>query len=192
MNTDYEKILTEKISMGEEGAFRTLFNIYYPKVLAFITCIVKEQSDAEDIAQDIFVKIWERREMLPDHVTSLTGYIYRMSRNAALNKLRRSANLQYVSELDQHASDYSESASGTEIENEYYAREKALFIRLVVNRMPKQRRLIFEMSRYHGLDNQSIADILHISKKTVENHLSLALKELREALAILAMFFFMQ
>lgn len=192
MNTDYEKILTEKISMGEEGAFRTLFNIYYPKVLAFITCIVKEQSDAEDIAQDIFVKIWERREMLPDHVTSLTGYIYRMSRNAALNKLRRSANLQYVSELDQHASDYSESASGTEIENEYYAREKALFIRLVVNRMPKQRRLIFEMSRYHGLDNQSIADILHISKKTVENHLSLALKELREALAIFAMFFFMQ
>lgn len=192
MNTDYEKILTEKISMGEEGAFRTLFNIYYPKVLAFITCIVKEQSDAEDIAQDIFVKIWERREMLPDHVTSLTGYIYRMSRNAALNKLRRSANMQYVSELDQHASDYSESASGTEIENEYYAREKALFIRLVVNRMPKQRRLIFEMSRYHGLDNQSIADILHISKKTVENHLSLALKELREALAIFAMFFFMQ
>lgn len=192
MNTDYEKILTEKISMGEEGAFRALFNIYYPKVLAFITCIVKEQSDAEDIAQDIFVKIWERREMLPDHVTSLTGYIYRMSRNAALNKLRRSANLQYVSELDQHASDYSESASGTEIENEYYAREKALFIRLVVNRMPKQRRLIFEMSRYHGLDNQSIADILHISKKTVENHLSLALKELREALAIFAMFFFMQ
>ena len=192
MNTDYEKILTEKISMGEEGAFRALFNISYPKVLAFITCIVKEQSDAEDIAQDIFVKIWERREMLPDHVTSLTGYIYRMSRNAALNKLRRSANLQYVSELDQHASDYSESASGTEIENEYYAREKALFIRLVVNRMPKQRRLIFEMSRYHGLDNQSIADILHISKKTVENHLSLALKELREALAILAMFFFMQ
>lgn len=192
MNTDYEKILTEKISMGEEGAFRTLFNIYYPKVLAFITCIVKEQSDAEDIAQDIFVKIWERREMLPDHVTSLTGYIYRMSRNAALNKLRRSANLQYVSELDQHASDYSESASGTEIENEYYAQEKALFIRLVVNRMPKQRRLIFEMSRYHGLDNQSIADILHISKKTVENHLSLALKELREALAIFAMFFFMQ
>lgn len=192
MNTDYEKILTEKISMGEEGAFRALFNIYYPKVLAFITCIVKEQSDAEDIAQDIFVKIWERREMLPDHVTSLTGYIYRMSRNAALNKLRRSANLQYVSELDQHASDYSESASGTDIENEYYAREKALFIRLVVNRMPKQRRLIFEMSRYHGLDNQSIADILHISKKTVENHLSLALKELREALAIFAMFFFMQ
>ncbi len=192
MNTDYEKILTEKISMGEEGAFRALFNIYYPKVLAFITCIVKEQSGAEDIAQDIFVKIWERREMLPDHVTSLTGYIYRMSRNAALNKLRRSANLQYVSELDQHASDYSESASGTEIENEYYAREKALFIRLVVNRMPKQRRLIFEMSRYHGLDNQSIADILHISKKTVENHLSLALKELREALAIFAMFFFMQ
>ncbi len=192
MNTDYEKILTEKISMGEEGAFRALFNIYYPKVLTFITCIVKEQSDAEDIAQDIFVKIWERREMLPDHVTSLTGYIYRMSRNAALNKLRRSANLQYVSELDQHVSDYSESASGTEIENEYYAREKALFIRLVVNRMPKQRRLIFEMSRYHGLDNQSIADILHISKKTVENHLSLALKELREALAIFAMFFFMQ
>lgn len=188
MNTDYEKILTEKISVGEESAFRALFNIYYPKVLAFIACMVKEQSEAEDIAQDIFVKIWERREMLPGHVTSLTGYIYRMSRNAALNSLRRSANLQYVPEVEQHAG----SPSGAEIEEEYYAKEKELFIRLVVSRMPKQRRLIFEMSRYHGLDNQSIADILHISKKTVENHLSLALKELREALAIFAVLFFMQ
>ena len=76
-------------------------------------------------------------------------------------------------------------------EREYYSREKELFIRLVVCRMPEQRRRIFEMSRYAGMDNQAIADELKISKRTVENHLTLALKKLREALAVFSLLFFM-
>ena len=57
--------------------------------------------------------------------------------------------------------------------------------------MPEQRRRVFEMSRYAGMDNQAIADELNISKRTVENHLTLALKKLREALGVFSLLFFM-
>ena len=116
---------------------------------------------------------------------SFGGYIYKMARNAALNHIRRTVNinLAQIPQIEEKGGDES-------FEDEYYAREKELFIRLVVCRMPEQRRRIFEMSRYLGLDNQTIADTLHISKKTVENHLTLALKELRNALAVFSVFFF--
>ena len=80
--------------------------------------------------------------------------------------------------------------SSDSMEEEYYAREKELLIRLVVCRMPEQRRRVFELSRYMGMDNQTIATTLNISKKTVENHLTLALRTLRAALASWIMLIF--
>lgn len=185
MPHEREHKLMQRLSEGDEKAFRELFDSYYPKVRAFVECIVKEGDTAEDIAQDIFAKIWERREIFwGGEIVSFGGYIYKMARNAALNNLRRTVNLN-LAQIPQ----IEEKVGDDSFEDEYYAREKELFIRLVVCRMPEQRRRIFEMSRYLGLDNQTIADTLHISKKTVENHLTLALKELRQALTVFSVFF---
>lgn len=63
MAHEYEHRLMQRLSEGDEKAFRELFESYYPKVRAFVDCIVKESDTAEDIAQDIFAKIWERREI---------------------------------------------------------------------------------------------------------------------------------
>ena len=101
-----------------------------------------------------------------------------MSRNAALNSLRNSNRITPISD----DSSIKEKQSNSSIEENYYAKEKELIIRLTVCRMPEQRRRIFEMSRYMGMDNQTIATTLNISKKTVENHLTLALKTLRSML----------
>ncbi len=186
MVNEREHSLMQRLSEGDEKAFRELFDTYYPKVQAFVHCIVKENDTANDIAQDIFAKIWERREIFwGGEVRSFGGYIYKMARNASLNQIRRTSNIN-IAQVPQ----IEEKAGNESFEDEYYAREKELFIRLVVCRMPEQRRRIFEMSRYLGLDNQTIADTLHISKKTVENHLTLALKELRNALAIFSILFF--
>lgn len=184
MSPNNEQNLIRQLSEGDQTAFRTLFETYYPRVRTFIACIVKEESTAEDIAQELFVKIWERREIFQREIASFGGYLYRMARNAALNSIRRTAN------LDLSDVRFSESVPDASFEEEYYAREKELFIKLVVCRMPEQRRRIFEMSRYLGMDNQSIADALNLSKKTVENHLTLALKELRHALAAFSILFF--
>lgn len=66
-----------------------------PGVCAFVGCIVKEESTAEDIAQDIFLKIWERRDIFQGRVASFNGYVYRMARNAALNAIRQMTNIDW-------------------------------------------------------------------------------------------------
>jgi RNA polymerase sigma-70 factor (ECF subfamily) len=178
MTFDIDPHIIKRLSDGDQSAFRIVFEHYYPRVSEFVRRIVKSESLAEDITQDIFVKIWERREIFGVEVSSFSKYIYVMSRNAAINALRRTGRITPLS-----SESFCQSDS-TSIEDSYYAQEKELIIRLAVCQMPEQRRRIFEMSRYMGMDNQTIATTLNLSKKTVENHLTLALKTLRSILAV--------
>ena len=184
MTSELEHKFIKKLSEGDQGAFRVVFEHYYPRVHEFIRRIVKSEVLAEDIAQDIFVKVWERREIFGVEIHSFSKYIYIMSRNAAINAIRRTGRVAPL--LDEA----SNSLDSTSVEESYYAREKELIIRLTVCQMPEQRRRIFEMSRYMGMDNQTIATTLNLSKKTVENHLTLALKTLRSVLAVWITFIF--
>ncbi|MBQ9963199.1 MAG: RNA polymerase sigma-70 factor [Alistipes sp.] len=183
MAFDIDPKVIKCLSDGDQSAFRAVFEHYYPRVSEFVRRIVKSESAAEDITQDIFIKIWERREIFGVEVQSFGKYIYVMSRNAAINALRRTGRITPLSNESLSKSD------STSIEESYYAQEKELIIRLAVCQMPEQRRRIFEMSRYMGMDNQTIATTLNLSKKTVENHLTLALKTLRSILAVWASLF---
>ena len=75
-----------------------------------------------------------------------------------------------------------------DVENDYYRKEKELLIKLIVDQMPEQRKRIFMMSRYQGLSNDQIAKSLGLSKHTIENNISLALKELREVMLAFIIF----
>ena len=88
MAFDIDPKVIKGLSEGDQGAFRVVFEHYYPRVYEFIRRIVKSDTISEDIAQDIFVKIWERREMFGIEVHSFNKYIYVMSRNAAINAIR--------------------------------------------------------------------------------------------------------
>ena len=176
--------IIKRLSEGDQRAFRVVFEHYYPRVWEFVRRIVKSETTAEDVTQDIFVKVWERREMFGVEVQSFNNYIYVMSRNAAINSLR------HIGRIAPLAEQSIVHTTNSTLEEDYYAREKEFIIRLTVCRMPEQRRRIFEMSRYMGLDNQTIATTLNLSKKTVENHLTLALKTLRSVLTVWASLFF--
>lgn len=172
--------LLKDIAAGDRDAFRILFDMFFPKVKVFLVKFIKDEKAAEDLAQDIFVKIWTFGSGLPE-IRSFNTYLYRMTRNAALNWLRARrtpVSLEGITILDD-----------ADIEQEYYRKEKELLVRLVVEQMPPQRRKIFTMSRMQGLSNDEIASRLNLSKKTVENHISLALKELREVMVAFALFF---
>ena len=186
MVLDINTAIIKRLSEGDQGAYRIVFEHYYPRVWEFVRRMVKSESLAEDVTQDIFVKIWERREMFGVEIHSFNKYIYVMSRNAAINAIRRTGRVSSL--IDETIVNHQENIS---IEEDYYAREKELIIRLTVCRMPEQRRRIFEMSRYMGLDNQTIATTLNLSKKTVENHLTLALRTLRSVLTAWSVIFFL-
>ena len=144
---------------------------------------MKSEPVAEDLAQDVFIIIWEKREKLVA-VKSINSYIYRIAKNVTLNYIEH----QYVEKkyMEQYV---NEEDVGQSIEEDLLARETELLVQLTVNNMPSQRKKIYRMSREEGLKNDEIAEKLNISKKTVENHLNIALKEIRKAISLLALFF---
>ncbi len=179
MLTDESKIL-ERIARGDEESFRKLFDYYYPKAVSFLLILMRDQSEVEDMAQNIFVKIWLMRSSLAK-VKSLGAYLYRMCRNAAIDFGR-------THKVKIPLENHSPEAESYNIDEEYFARERKFQMDRVVERMPEKRKEVFLLSRRDGKSNDDIARELGISKKTVENHLNAALRELRKITSCLAVF----
>ena len=182
MNINDEVILVRNIAMGDHASYKQIFLKYFPKVKYFIAHFVKSETIAEDLTQEIFVKLWENRLKLVS-VQSFNSYIYRMAKNATLNYIEhKDVEKKYIEQQ-------YENELGQSIEDEIYARELELLVQLTVNHMSSQRKRVYQMSRDEGLKNEEIAEQLNISKKTVENHLNIALKEIRKTISLFALFF---
>lgn len=172
---DGEKILLERITNDDEVAFRELFNHYYPKVLTFLGYYISSEEDCRDIAQNVFANIWKKRDTLQE-IRSFGAWLYRLSRNSAIDYCRRRRIT--ISITDQY-----EDTGVTPADEAFFARESHLQYQRCVNNMPERRRRVFSLSREEGLSNEEIARQLGISKKTVENHMNAALREIRKTVS---------
>ena len=178
MLTD-EPILLQRISEGDQNAFRELFGYYYPKVRCFLAGFIENEDDVKDLSQNIFVKIWLMRSVLCD-IRSFGPYLYRMCRNAAIDYGRRH-------QVKIPLTDRYEEETAP-LDEDYFAREMSWQYSRQVEKMPEKRRQVFLMSRVEGRSNAEIAQLLGITKKTVENHLNAALRELRNLTSCLSLF----
>ena len=160
-----EKLLVSQFSQGSHIAFKALFMRYYPKVRSFIMGLVKSESEAEDLTQEVFLKLWTHREKFCE-VEVFGTYLYVLTKNTTFNYLRSRQNRQ-----DSQGTEWVEESTDTTPYEELVAKDLQLLIDM-----------IFRLNREAGLTNAEIAEKLQISKKTVENHLNLALKELKNAL----------
>lgn len=165
---------------GDHKAFESVFITYYDKIRIFIFGYIKSESDAEELTEDIFVNLWEKRISI-DTSKSFSAYLHTIARNTALNFLKHKyLHSTYVANTA--ISEYSSTS-----EEDLIAKELGLFIDDVVDKMPEQRKQIYILSRNKGLNNTEIAEQLDTSKRNVESQLSLALKEIRKAISV---FFF--
>lgn len=171
-----DEILVEKILQGgaEVDAFESIFHRYYPMVLNFIKGMLKDDGAAEDISQNIFMKLWINRFKL-DRNQSLKNYLCVMARNEALNVLRSKRVSSTV--LQSNVPELLNRENT--VDDWYNFMETNAIIRRSVEAMPPQRRTIFKMSRYENMSNMEIAVRLNLSVRTVEKHIELALKDLR-------------
>lgn len=174
------KKLIKRLSEGDEKAFDTIFIAYYPRLRFFISGIIADEAEAENIAQDIFYKLWQSREKIAK-VENLSAYIFQMGRNAALNYVERSLLFNNYAEkygagknLRQHVDEADEILIAAQMQE---------LINNTVEHMPAQRRDIFQMSRVQGKSNDEIAHELSLSKRTVETHISAALSDIRKAMS---------
>lgn len=167
--------------------FEQFFILTFPKVKAFAWKILHSEEDAEDVAQDIFVKLWDNTEIWENKET-WDSYIYTMARNQIYNFLKhKSVELNYQEKIVQENS--LSSSFEADIHDELYAKEIELLIKLTLDNMPEQRKKVFSMSRLEGQSNQEIADTLQLSVRTIERHIYLALQELKKVI-LLAFFLY--
>ncbi|ADV43842.1 RNA polymerase sigma-70 factor [Bacteroides helcogenes] len=166
--------------------FEQFFIANFPKAKAFAWKILKSEEDAEDIVQDVFVKLWDNPEIW-EHRELWSSYVYAMVRNAIFNFLKhKSVECNYRELVAQE----NISIFEIDIHEQIYAKEIGLLVKLALNDMPRQRKRVFVMSRKGGMSNQEIAERLKLSVRTVERHIYLALQDLKKIILIALFLFF--
>ena len=169
----HDRELCSLVKKGDEGAFKSLFDTYYGPLFGFFRRRGMEHALAEDMAQDVFVNVWNRREHL-DPNQSMRGYLFTSAYNSIKMHLRKK------SVRDAHAQTLmNQEEQTTGIVEEFDVAEK---IKGAIDNLPEAQQAVFVMHRYDGLSYKEIAQALELSQKTIESRMSKALKSLRLAL----------
>ena len=168
--------LIEELTEGNQEAFRMVFKAAYPQVRAFSKGFTKNDTDADDIAQQVFIKLWTKRAILAN-VRNFETYLYTITKNTVLNHM--ASQKAFMVDISDVRNLSTENTSPLE---QIEASDLQLLIDMTVENMPPQRQAVYKLSRVEGLSNDQIAERLGLQKKTVENHLNLALGEIRKVL----------
>ncbi len=152
-----------------------MFTIYFKELAVYAKKYTNDIDVAQDITQDVFVKLFEKRETLEIH-TSLKSFLYVSVRNRALDHIRSQKRKQI-----HHEEIYNTSKSKVYVEDQELQEETELQAKVykLITQLPEKNQKIFKLSRLEGRSNEEIAVLLGISKRTVETHISNALKKLR-------------
>lgn len=173
-----ENKLIKALVVGDESAYRELFDLYYSRVFKFTTSIIHDQQEAKDLAQNCFVKLWLNRDRL-EHISSLNNYIFTIARNSACDYLR----VKCRERKFQAATIAEKSSNYANIQIDYDTQVMEQTIISCIDTMPLQRKTAYKLSREEKFSNEEIAELMNISKRTVDRHLSIALKDIRTALS---------
>lgn len=162
---------------GSEVAFSKIFRRYYPKVYGVGYDFFHSKELAKEVAQEVFIKVWERRISFAD-VKMLEVFIYTMAKNTALNLIKiRSRELlnAYKFAITRDLIEYS-------TEKIVFNNECETLVNNAVEKLPAGQKRVYELSRVNGLSHHEIAELLNVSDSTVNNLLNSALSKLRKNL----------
>lgn len=169
-----QELLTQ-LKNGDMLAFDRIYELYSHKLFSFVLKILKNEAEADDIVQEVFVKIWESRDKLGDHKL-LNSYIFTIAYNNSIDLIRkRINNNKYLEHLRNSSIIQTTPSSISEIE----FNELNIQIEKLIANLPDRQRQVYLLHRENGLTYPEIAKQLGISKNTVENHMVKALKYLR-------------
>lgn len=175
--TEYsDKQLITSLQNGDDSAMDTLFRRHYSYICRAVYRVLKDNNLAEDIAQEVFLGLWKKRDNL-NITTSVQAYLKRAAINKSLNYIR-DQKIKFDDEEKMPPLTNNQSTTQQQLEAEDLQRQ----INRAIGELPEKCRLVFTLSRFEEMSYQEIANELNISIKTVENQISKALKYLRAAL----------
>jgi len=168
--------LLARLKNGDMLAFDQIYRLYSHKLFSFIFKILKNEDEADDIVQEVFVKIWESREKLGDYKL-LNSYIFTIAYNNSIDLIRKKINKnKYLEQLKNSSVIQSTPTTISEIE----FNELNIQVKKLIAHLPERQKQVYQLHREEGLTYPEIAEQLNISKNTVENHMVKALKYLRQ------------
>lgn len=177
MTNQNEKILVDALRKGSSVAFDRLFEDYCDRLHHFVISIIKVPQLAEDIVQEVFIKIWEKRSELDQH-KSFKSFVFSIAYNETISVIRRKkTENNYLEQIKEIVSE-NKILNTPQLEMEF--QEINNHIEKVLRDMPERRQQVFRLSREDGLSYREIAEKLKISKNTVENQMVAALKTIRK------------
>ncbi|RXF70120.1 RNA polymerase sigma-70 factor [Arcticibacter tournemirensis] len=170
---DSEKNLLVELAAGNESAFKELFNQYHKQLGTYIFRITNSYELAEEIVQDVFLKVWMNHELFAN-VTCFKAYLFVLSRNHTLNYLRKLTKEQmHKNEWEQHSIRTLKSDNTTD--KLYYG-----LLDKAIDRLPVQQQKVYLLSRHQRLKYAEIASRLDISRETVKKYLQIATASITE------------
>lgn len=174
-----EKSLTEitnRLKANDKTVLKELFDQHYNSVCQTIHRFIRDRSLVEDLAQNVFIRFWEKRQRV-NIQTSIGAYFHRMAINEALGWLRKNKGkeTEEISPNTQEKQTYS-------VEDDFLQNELQAQVTTAINTLPPKCRTVFQLSRFEDLTYKEIAEKLGISVKTVENQMGKALRVLRAEL----------
>ena len=172
-----EKELLEQMSRGEEHLFREVYHRYHQNIYSLGFFLTRSHTLAEDITQEIFVKIWVNREDLTN-IIHFERWIKVLVRNCAYNYLSRMAREKRMLNHEM----LKVTAEATLVEDALTDKEFATLLKNAIDKLPPQQKKIYTLSRHEGLKLEAIAQMMDISLNTVKNHLKAALSTIRLSL----------
>ena len=167
-----------RIALYEDmKAYKQLYELLSDGLYRFSYSLVRSAEVAEEIVSDVFIKIWQMRSRLAE-IENLRVYLYTIARNCSLNYLARNADSRVIG---LEALDTTVFADGNSPADLCISADLANQMRRIVQQLPPQCRIIFQLVREEGLRYKEVAAILEISPLTVRNQLSIAIQKIGEA-----------
>lgn len=176
-----ENLFIDGINQKQRAAYHELFREFYQSLVMFAMRYIKEQGEAEDIVQDVFVAVWEKKEKFLSY-QSFRVFLYNSVRNTCLNRIKhRKVEEKYI--------DYSLKNDNKTDETDYELIEEEVYRRLfqTIDELPARCREIF-LLHLDGKKNEEIASLLHLSILTVKTQKKRAMYVIRERLGHLGIF----
>jgi RNA polymerase sigma-70 factor (ECF subfamily) len=161
----------------DQLAARELFNYFHPKLVRFAVLYTSSIHSANDIVSEVFVKVFRNREKMAE-INDMQFYLFRAVKNQCLTFIGQQKKMASIDDLD-----WDQGGIALEVrnpENELLTAELTKRIEDIIISFPPQRKLIYKMIIVDGLKYREAAEMLDLSIKTIENHLLLAVKFLRE------------
>ena len=171
--------IVNNLKSGNRIAFELLYNIYSKKIFVFALGYLKSREKAEGIVQIVFMKLWEKRVSVDENL-SFNNFLYKIAKNTILNQIRKNNYHQSYCE-NYRASSLFKNDNSTY--NSVIAEDIEDYISNEIDKMPKKRKIVFMMSRREELSNIEIAEKLKLSRRTVDNQIYKALKQLKESIS---------